>query len=73
MTWTIDNHAQGPLAVVMVGRADKRHGIKWRNHPHGKVTRQSMARLCRVAQKYATRVRLHSNGWEASGEDGALR
>lgn len=72
MSWTIEN-CSGPLAVVMVGRADKRHGCQWRNHPHARITLESMGRLCRVAQKYATRVRLHAEGWEASGEDGALR
>jgi len=72
MTWTIENYS-GPLACIMVGRADKRHGLQWRSHRRDNMTLQSLGRICKVAQKYATRVRLHGDSWEASGEDEALR
>ena len=72
MTWTIENYS-GPLASVMVGRADKRHGMQWRVHRHTRMTLQSMSRVCKVAQKYATRIRLQAEGWTASGEDEVLR
>jgi hypothetical protein len=79
MSWTIECTSAN-TGFVQIWRDDKRHDMAphfhwWNNSPIGKkwISLASVDRLCRVAQKYATRIRLERDGWEASGEDEALR
>lgn len=80
MTWTIECYSAQTGSIV-IERNDLRRGGErrrthwWNNSPLDKkwISLASMDRLCQVAQRYATRIRLERDGWEASGEDEALR
>jgi hypothetical protein len=80
MSWTIECYSAN-AGSILIERNDARRGGErrtmhwWNNSPIGAkwISLASMDRLCRVAQKYATRIRLERDGWEASGEDEALR
>ena len=79
MSWTIECHS-GATGIVRIKRVDPwmgaRETVRWfaaSPVANGWISLASMDRLCRVAQKYATRISLERDGWEASGEDEALR
>ncbi len=73
--WTIELSSQDTSGYVRIERDDARHGMRGRTHwfryapTHRWISQDSVARLIRVAQQYATRLRLREDGWAAEGEE----
>jgi hypothetical protein len=75
MTWHIECYRNNVVIERNDTRRTERRNVHWWDNPPACkwISLDSMDRLCRVASGYATAITLERDGWEADGEDEALR